>query len=611
MADIERYGLIWSESQDELAMEFRMITKGGKWKASHGGYVGNGLYFHFTRAIEILWPTFNFNRWSELIIKNYLSHRSIAILGPASSGKTCVIAVCLLMDYYTFPECTTTIICSTTKQRLEDRIWGEIKKFHRLAQENRPWIPGNLIEGLQRLVTDERSKAKEGRDFRNGIVGVAVLRGGTWEGLGNFSGLKNKRVRLAGDEVSLLPRVFVDAISNLDKNPDFKAVAMGNPKDTTDALGVMAEPSAERGGWEGGIDQVPVTKTWKTRRPNGVAIQLVGTDSPNYNGELPVPIISKQNIDADIAFYGKDSLWFSMMNQGMMPRGQGSRRVLTRQMCEKFGAFKSPVWLGSRRVKIACLDAAYRGVGGDRCMFGTMEFGAEGQNIEDVAESLAGAIINQDQRERELKHILALTSSEVVPINTGLPEIPEDQIVAFVKRRCESAGIGPENFYFDSGMRASLVSAFSRLWSPSVNGMDFMGSPSETMVSADIQKKCKDYYSKFITEVWYMVRLIVEASQFRGMTEEACLEFSAREWTIVKGNKIEVEPKDKMKLKLGRSPDIADMVAIGCWGATRRGFVIKRIVARNAAGRKDDRWKREFREKASAGWRAHELNPAA
>ena len=78
-------------------------------------------------------------------------------------------------------------------------------------------------------------------------------------------------VTAIGDELSLLEPVFVDTISNLDKNPDFKCFGLGNPKDTTDALGRLAEPLD--GGWESGIDQTPVTKTWKIKRPDGVCIR--------------------------------------------------------------------------------------------------------------------------------------------------------------------------------------------------------------------------------------------------------------------------------------------------------------------------------------------------
>ena len=407
---------------------------------------------------------------------------------------------------------------------------------------------------------------------------------------------------------SLLPKVFVDSISNLDKNPDFKLIGLGNPKETTDALGILAEPSADLGGWDGGIDQSPVTKVWTTRRPDGVCVQLVGSDSPNLDGKLGIPLITQEQIDRDIAFYGRDSLWFTMMNEGVMPKGQGSRRVLTRQDCVKFGAFNPPNWLGSARTKIAFLDAAYGGVGGDRCIFGTLEYGAETPT--DLPEAVASALISQQPVADRAKNIIALGPVENVPINPKLDILAVDQIVNFVKSRCEAANIPPANFFYDAGMRSSLVMAFSRLWSAQCQAIDCGGSPTESKVSADIDIPCSKYYSKRITEIWFSVRLVVHAGQFRGMTDDVIYEFAAREWTIVGANKTEVETKEKMKLKVGRSPDKADAVAIGVEGARQRGFVIRRMRQAQQA-KQDEKWKRELRERSERLHRRAELNPTA
>jgi hypothetical protein len=599
-----KYGLSWPGRQNLLLLEMDMIQQGGQWQDKYGQTIGRGTYYHFREAAKRIWPHIVWHRWLELAVQNYLAHRTIIMIGPASTGKTFAAALCVLLDYYCWSTQTTVIICSTTRQRLEDRIWGEIKNLHKLAKKDHPWLPGNLIEGLQRLVTSPRDEAAEGRDFRNGIVGVAAKKGDVFTGLAEFAGLKNKRMRLVGDELSLLPRAFVDSISNLDKNPDLKVLGLGNPKETTDALGVLGEPAPELGGWEGGIDQTEKTKVWKTRRPDGVCIQFVGTDSPNLDGKLGIPLITQAQIDRDVAFYGKQSLWYTMMDLGMMPRGQGNRRILTRQDCLKHGAFDAPVWLGTQRTKIGFLDAAFGGVGGDRCIFGALEFGNEVPK--DLPGAVVNALINQQPANPKDRMVLALLMLLVVPIDVKLDKLPVDQIAEYCKLRCEEQGIGPDFFFFDAGMRSSLVTSFARVWSPLVNAIDCGGKPTERRVSNDIPVLCKDYYSKYITELWYSVRLVVESDQFRGMTDDLCYEFSAREWTVVANNKIEVEPKDKMKDKTGRSPDLADAVAIGVEGARRHGFVIRRVVNQQAR-RLDDGWRRDLREKASKLWRRPEL----
>jgi hypothetical protein len=186
----------------------------------------------------------------------------------------------------------------------------------------------------------------------------------------------------------------------------------------------------------------------------------------------------------------------------------------------------------------------------------------------------------------------------VVPIvsEKGADEA-EDQIVKFVMGECEHRGIPGENFFFDSGMRTSLVSAFSRLWTPSVESVDCGGKASEDMVSAEIQKRCCDYYSKFVTQLWYDVRMTVESKQFRGLTKDAMWEFCSREFKKVSGNRIELETKVEMKAKSGRSPDLADAVAVGVYGARKRGFIISKLGALRP-DRGMEKWKQELRDKS-------------
>lgn len=537
-----------------------------------------------------------------------------------NSGKTNSAATDNLADYYLFPECTTILICSTTKERLEDRIWGEIKKYHNIARKlHGDAIPGHLIEGRLRLVTDSRSDASDGRDFRNGVIGVPCKRGGDYVGLGDFIGIKNKRIRMVADELQMLPSAFVFAVSNIDKNPDVKVTGLGNPKETTDALGAFCEPHFNLGGWDGGVDQAAGTKTWPTRRPDGVCIQFDGEDSPNLDGSMGIPIITQEAIDRDIAQYGKESLQYTMMNRGMMPKGQGARRVLTRQLCLKNHAIDEPVWADSGRIKIGCLDAAYGGVGGDRCIFMELDIGYE--LVSSQEDGMVWNVVNQDQSPLRRRQLLWLADVTTVPVSVKLDVKPEEQIVSYVREQCDKRGIPPENFYYDSGMRTSLVTAFGQLWTPMVNSVDSGGSPTDRPVSATMTmidpktgktrpKLCSEHYSKFITEMWFSVRLVIEAGQFRGMRESVMAEGCQREWKMVGKNRIEVESKKDMKQKVGKSPDLFDCLAIGVEGARRKGFNITGLVSESSvpeSGTGSRRWASKLREQARQQWSEGEL----
>lgn len=608
--EFEKYNLWWRDTEHPLSVELHMIARGGQWEKKSGGKAGKGNHYHFKEAIRLIWPWIAQHRWFNLFLDEWLTHTYVGVMGPKNSGKSLNAATFHLLDYYAFPSCTTTLICSTTKERLEDRIWGDVKKLHREAHRQFRWLPGHLIEGRQRLVTDDRDESEEGRDFRNGFICVPCKKGNQFVGVGDFQGIKNKRVRLCGDELGALPKTFIDAIATLDSQGDLKVTGMGNPAQTTDALGILCEPHVSIGGWEGGIDQTPKTKTWRTRFERGICIQFPGSDCPNMDSDPsePVPfpfLITRKQMEDDLKTWGKDDWHYTMFNEGRMPRGQGSRRVITRQLCLKHKALEAPVWKNSNRTKITALDAAYRAVGGDRCVFLELDFGEEAES--EVGDQIASSIINQTYPNRDKRQIMALIDVQIIPIKSSDFESPEDQIVMFVKQEHERRNIPPENHFFDAGMRTSLVTAYSRNWSPMVNSIDFGGKPTERQVSSDIDVSCRDYYSKFITEAWFSVRLIIEAGQFRGMTDEMMTEGCFREWITVAGNRIEVEPKSEMKLKSGRSPDLFDALACGVEGARRLGFAIRRLRNKEATNQ-DTRWKKDVKEMARDYWKSGQLN---
>lgn len=442
------------------------------------------------------------------------------------------------------------------------------------AKKRSPSFPGHITQSKQMITTD--GKDVVARDFRNGITAVPCVQSGSFVGISKYVGIKNEKMILLGDEFHLMMSSMLDSVSNLRGNDFFQLIASGNPKDRTDPFGVICEPSTEEGGWDG-ISDEEITKTWKTRY-GGICVQLVGTDSPNYDvpEDQPPPfpyLIKRTDIQADLELYGRESIQFSMMNLGMFPKGSSSRRVITRQMCEQFHALEQPVWASGKVTKVAGLDAAYSGIGGDRCVFIEGAFG----------ENTAGKII------------FAMKPPLIVPVSIKDDRIPEDQIAEFVMKECISRGIPPENLGFDSTGKGSLGTSFARIWSNQVNPIEFGGKPSDRPVSDHIKSTCVEYYSKFVSELWYSVRYCIEAGQFRGMTDDVLFEGSMKEWTVVSGKRIEIEPKAKTKLRIGRSSDLFDSLVCCFEMARRKGF---RIASLNNNTRNNNLdWLRELSNK--------------
>lgn len=579
---IELYNLKWNATVQPIAIEMYMIQHGGRWRKKNGEWAGEGLFHHFKQLQTLLWPTEKWHPWRELLLKSYCENGIIGVMAPAATGKTYSAALFALSMYYCFSSSITILVSSTELKMLRLRVWGEIIRHHKLAKQRFDWLPGQVSESAMMIVTDKRFESEDGRDFRNGIVGIPCKRGGTYVGLGSYIGIHNKIVMLIGDECQLMPAVYVDAISNLSKCPKFICIAMGNPIGIDNGLGKVCEPSSIVGGWDGGIDQTGGTKTWPTRFKDGICVQLVGTDSPNFSvprgTPYPFPTLLKpEDIEKDVAFYGTDSWNYLAMDEGRMPRGIGVRRVITRQLCLKNGAMEEPLWRTEERTRIGALDAAYSATGGDRSVFVEVDFGAG---------------FDLDGKDVQLIFIRDIV---VVPVTNDEDETPEDQIANRVMEECIQRGITPENFFFDSTGKGTLMASFARLWSNMVNPVEFGGKASERQVSNEINQISREYYFNFVSELWYSMRYVIEAKQLRGMTEEALSEFIGREWGY-QNRRIQVEPKEKMKLKLGRSPDIADSIVTALEGARRRGFVISKLSKQRVYNADDGQWKRDLED---------------
>lgn len=575
MSNLNLYGLTCktpgvSESEHRLMQEMQAIKLGGSWSRK-GKQFGLGLPAHFKNAAQIIWPGIDWHRWNELANDEIRrpNAKVTVLMGAGSTGKTATAAWEYLLEYYCNPDETLVLVSSTDMRGLELRVWGEIKMLHDRALTLFPWLPGHLIDSKHCIATDDIDESefddKKIRDIRKGIIGIPCIQNGKFIGLGKYAGIKQKHMRLVADEAQFMGAAFLSAFTNLNNNVDFQAIILGNPNDQLDPLGMAAEPQL---GW-GDYLEPEKTMVWDTKFFSGRCINFVGTDSPNFDypddlkARYPY-LISEKKIAEAMSFYGKDTVEYYSQCKGVMKVGQMAKRVLSRDLCRQFHAQDDCIWDGEVK-KIAALDASY---GGDRCVF----------NHADYGKCVDGKIR------------LKVYDPEIVPIKvkTERPMDAEEQIAAWVKNRCEVLGILPENFFHDSTGRGSLGTALARVWSPSCNPVEFGGSPTKRIVSADMMvtelpsgnrrpKRCEEHYSKFVTELWFAVRYAVEADQMRGMTTDVIDEFCMREWRRVNNDKLEVESKIEMKSRTRRSPDLADCCAIIVEGARRKGFTISKL----------------------------------
>ncbi len=569
---MDKYDLDWGDL-DEVHIEMHMIRCGG-FIEENGERYGEGLFHHYKALQMLLWPEEeDHHRWTDLILQEILNNRITVLAGARDTGKTHVgLARYGLTDYFVFPEETLILISSTDARGLQLRVFGDIKDLLARAKERYPWLPGQAVESLMGIFSDklDPSMKLNIRDMRKGIICVPCVggEGENLEGLEKFIGVKQKRRRLLGDEVQFMDASYLNTLSNLDKG-EFKGVFCGNFLGRGDPLDQLAEPKK---GWASTVN-VKKTTVWDNLK-GGRTVNLVGLDSPNFDypqsqaSRFPY-LIDRHDVERVKERYGDDSLQFWSQIMGVRKADMMAHRVLTIDMCRKFGAFDSDNWDNPDITKIYAMDAAF---GGDRPMHGHIEFG------------------------RNVQGRWIIMCHPPVPVQLHISDKidVEEQLALAMKSYCEENKIPPQNAYYDAGMRATLAVTIGRVFSTLANAINFGGTATDRPVSADDfvwdekekkrrLKRCNEAYSKFVTELNYSVRMVVVSKQMRQISEAVVREFESREWYKVSGDRIELETKAETRKRMGRSPDEADWLAIAVEGARRRGFVIEGIREQGTA----------------------------
>ncbi len=589
-----KYGLSWPAEDTDMAIELCMIGFGG-YQTFEGTKRGLGLFEHFMRARELAWPERYRHRWTDLIYHEIIQNIVTILMGSGSSQKTSHAAEYCLLDYWAHPNNTLVLISTTTVDKLDLAVYGELKMLHKSAKDRHPYLAGHRLDSKRAITTDNLEE--DGfRDVRRGLIGRACYVGKQYIGLGAYAGIKQERINFLADELQFMASTFFDCLPNMfqsvgldeEGRPQVKVIGSGNPKhDPFDQLSIAAEPVE---GWES-KREITTTSCWDTKFERGRCVNLIGTDSPNFDppvGRLPKypRLINQRTIDLVLKRWKKDSLQYYTQCLGKMAIGMVGNRVITKQLCDEHHAFERAIWRDNSRTRIGFLDPAWGGPNADRCMWGWLEFGPDIKNV----------------------LLMQLADMQIVPI-LAIKKDPDDQIAEFVKKECLYNDIDPANVFYDSTGRGTVGAAFARVFGSVVPvPIAFGDRPSERPVRHDLfvleadghkrLKRCDEEYGKRVTELWFSVRNVIECDQFRGLTESTAREGCMREYTLVAGGKIDVETKDETRERMGESPDEFDALACGVEGARQRGFRIERLGQHIIEAEEEDFFETEAKQYA-------------
>jgi hypothetical protein len=566
----ERYGLSWKSESDPLQIEL-MFLRGGGYLTVGGKQCGLGPLAHFLAARKLIWPDRYEHRWTRLMYDEFIKNDLTVLVGSASSQKTSHAVEFCLLNYWARPENTLVILSTVNMDKLDIGVYAELTMLWKSGRERFPWLAGNLLSHKRAITTD--SLEDEGmRDFRKGVIARPCYTGGRWVGLGILAGTKQDYIFYVADELQFMQEAFSASWPHLFSNGQTKIIASGNPKhDPDDELGKTAEPKE---GWAS-HPEPQKTEVWDTKFMGGRCINLVGTDSPNFDVPDGQPEPYKRLIGKSFAKriandYGVDSFEYYRLIKGVMKVAFAQSRVITRQLCRDHGASEKAEWEDNDHKRIYWLDPSYGGE--DACAGGCLEWG----------KGLNGLTL------------IRLAGYRLYRFSLTSPKEIEDQIADILSEELTAYSIESTDVFYDSTGKGTLGGAFARKFGMKAPvAVDSGGRPSKRPVRQDLYvdetdgtqrlKRCDEHYDRHISEAWFSVRYCIEANQMRELPDEFITEGCARIYEVVAGNKIAVEaksdPKKKedLKRRLGHSPNFFDGLAVGIEGARRRGFQIANL----------------------------------
>jgi hypothetical protein len=502
-------------------------------------------FYHRKAAIKLLWTPQDvvWHTWLERALASFCSYNWVTWTGPASSSKSFSASLLALEYWLEGPTDTTVIMCSTTKDALGRRLWYYIQDLHSKIR------PLGIPTG-EPLYSEYMIRWRMG-DKKNGIFGLAIEEGPVEEALHNLIGYHNKRVMLVIDECQGVREAIFRACDNLAKNPEFKALLVGNAESRDDPHGRFSEPI------EGWISVDPDTsEQWETKggpiKGKGVCVYFDGRRSPAIvepGGATKFPFLTnKEQIQAALDYHkSADDPRFWSQSIGFWPPFGYARTVLDEVIVRNNHVAWPANWY-TDFLRCAVLDPSYEG--GDRKVFQPFKMGQ----------------VNSDTGSKkwliEFETPLELTVS--VRDNEEIHYQMLHQCVAL----CRSMNIPANRFALgSSGEGGGLYSIFRREWGPVV-GIEEAGKVSDRPISAVNPKPACEEYDRVVSELLFAVREFAICDSLRNMPQEAIKELCARKWEM-RNKYIRVETKHELRKHFNKSPDYGDAVAF-CIELARR-----------------------------------------
>lgn len=537
---VELYGVAWPAElpmwkvEAEAYRHYHKRRKNGEWVVPGRLPTRDE---HFINLSNIFWGNrgaakFIWHPWAEDMLHESIRNKFVGFAGSASSGKSRFVAVWGLINFTVAPLETLVMVTSTTIRDAKLRAWGAVTEY---------WNAGPSRLGIGKIVNSPTpliypiNPADGSRVVDTGILLIPAEAKKTNEVTGKVRGAKANRVFLCADELSELSHALLDtAKTNLINNPTFHMIGAANPKSYLDPFGVMVRPTL---GW----NSICVEDT-KWEIDGGVCLHFDALKNPNYVARENLwPIQKWEKIDDALQRDGaaeSPGFWRDF-RAFWCPTGHETA-IYSEVEIIQFKAMEKAEWSGAKKIPIAGFDPNYSG--GDRAVLRIGWFGTD-INGQDVIEFGPFYDIEEDVTDKETARNFQIARSVVERLKEHNVDIRNLAVDA-------TAG---GDIFCDILANESGFNSFLRV--------QFGSKATDRPVSSLDTTPANQKYRNRVTEIWCVGLEYLRASQLKGMDAPLVRELTERKYETTRATSVtlmSVEPKIKMKARIGRSPDNAD-----------------------------------------------------
>jgi hypothetical protein len=520
---------------------------------------------HYKNAVDIIFNNKESIRphvwtdWSELMIREVLGEREnqrfLGIAGGGSSGKSDELGLFVLMHLIAAPTQTFCYVTSLTLDTAQQRIWKCIREYEMQArhyfESKRRRPPFEALHSKCRI----RGLAPDG-SYTN-AAGIFLVAADKRKGDDEVGKMRGTKVPMGGwlivvaDELAGLSESVVNvAKTNLTTNERLLFVAMSQPNQKLDAFGKLMKPLD---GWDI-MKREPMD--WRIDR--GKAIRLDMSLSPRIKEEAiwteeekkeKTPrafwMPSSETIQKVAnTFGGTRSRQYLSEIRGLFAADKDPNAIYSENELIEASEAREPEWDNPRALVPICgLDSAFT-TGGDRTV---------------SVEALCGRVNGRPH--------MHITGFQVFELKDNKGTSQQSLIRSWLRRSCTTLGMDPKHMGYDhSGGGVSFghlvdIECVSMGISPVIRKVDFGGRPTGEKYNLDGDTKYD--YAYLIDELWISPKQAIRSKQITGICPEIVEELVMRQYDQgYGGHKLRIEPKRKLKARIGKSCDLADAFVI-------------------------------------------------